>query len=347
MTIAMTNLSSGIIPANILIVGLAASSLGADTGTVTLIGDVTGVGSGSVQTAITPGSVSYPKMQSQAPSSLLGNPTLATAAPSEIPLGAGLAFSGGALTINSAVFTPAFFHGYLAGYNTNPNGSSPLTGMDISLGSCVDSLNASFITLGSTMTKFISGNWSVGNGANGMGNGLTVAINTWYHVFAATINGLTDVFFDTSITAANKPAGTSAFRRIWSFRTDGSSHITPYLQNGDECLLVTAQTVASSFALSTTPTLFTVITPLGVITNMLGSYEIACGVTPPYAATFYCQQMGSPLAVVETQIAGEIGGSYLNVRTNLSSQIVGIAINANGVVNLSCHGWIDSRGKFL
>ncbi len=53
---------------------------------------------------IAAGAVTYPKIQNVAASSLWGNPTTTSATGSEIPLGDGLAFSGGSLTcsVNTA-----------------------------------------------------------------------------------------------------------------------------------------------------------------------------------------------------------------------------------------------------
>lgn len=66
--------------------------------TITLTGDITGSGTGSFATTISNSAVTYAKIQNVAANRLLGNPTGSSAAPSEIPLGAGLTFSGGALT---------------------------------------------------------------------------------------------------------------------------------------------------------------------------------------------------------------------------------------------------------
>jgi len=65
--------------------------------TITLSGDVTGSGSTSITTTIAAAAVTYSKMQNVTASRLLGNPTGSAAAPSEISLGATLAFSGTAL----------------------------------------------------------------------------------------------------------------------------------------------------------------------------------------------------------------------------------------------------------
>jgi hypothetical protein len=65
--------------------------------TITLSGDVSGSGTTAITTTIGNAAVTYAKMQNVAASRLLGNPTGSAAAPSEISLGAALAFSGTAL----------------------------------------------------------------------------------------------------------------------------------------------------------------------------------------------------------------------------------------------------------
>jgi len=70
-------------------------------------------------------------------------------------------------------------------------------------------------------------------GAGGLGT--TVAANTWYHVFAIinSTDSSTNVYADTSATAANIPSGYGARRRLGAFKTDGSSQIIPFIQHGD------------------------------------------------------------------------------------------------------------------
>lgn len=99
--------------------------------------------------------------------------------------------------------------------------------LDVAAGQCSDSTNTVIITLGA-FTKSTAGAWVAGSGADGMGNGLSVAVSTTYHVFSIINGGNPDIYFDTSPIAANAPAGTTAYRRIGSFRTDSSAHILAF-----------------------------------------------------------------------------------------------------------------------
>ena len=111
-TPAITVTLGAITPTTIVASGaISGSNLsGSNTGdqTITLTGPVTGTGAGSFATTITASAVTtatiaaaavtYAKIQNEAASSLLGNPTGSPAAPSEITLGSGLAFAGSTLT---------------------------------------------------------------------------------------------------------------------------------------------------------------------------------------------------------------------------------------------------------
>jgi len=71
----------------------------------------------------------------------------------------------------------------LGGLTTSRASATTLT---VAAGKCNDSTNTSGSTiyLPSGMTKSTAGAWASGNNSNGMGNGLTIANSTWYHVFA-------------------------------------------------------------------------------------------------------------------------------------------------------------------
>jgi hypothetical protein len=102
---------------------LAISPLGAQLYSFSLTGDVTGTASGSTGSAVTTisaGVVTYAKMQNEAASSLLGNPTGSPTAPSAITLGAGLGFSGTTLLVPGGAITNAM----LVNASTTVNGQT-------------------------------------------------------------------------------------------------------------------------------------------------------------------------------------------------------------------------------
>lgn len=152
--------------------------------------------------------------------------------------------------------------GYINGYTLSNDGGTPNSILDIAVGSAADSTNAVMIN-GTAFTKSTAGAWAAGTAGNGMGTGLTIANSTWYHVFAIINAGAFDVYFDTSVTAANKPTNTTAFRYIGSFKTDGSAHILAFTQVGQFFYWTTAVKDVSSGG-ATTATLVTLGSiPLG------------------------------------------------------------------------------------
>src|SRR5260370_28218519 len=123
-----------------------------------------------------------------------------------------------------------------------------------------------------------------------MGQGLTIANNTWYHVFAIFNGATDDVYFDTSISAANHPPGYTAFRRLGSFLTDGSAHIIPFVQSGDRFDWLTPVSTGTLSPASTTAQDATLTsgTPPGVaveaILSGLATHSTSANTIPSRAA---------------------------------------------------------------
>ena len=155
---------------------------------------------------------------------------------------------------------------YLAGLTLSNDGTSPNTVLDIAAGVAADSTNAVMMTLGA-FTKSTAGAWASGSGSNGMGNGLTIAANTWYDVILANNGGTPDVYFDTSVAGANRPSGISdtKVRRIGSFLTNSSSNIIAFSQKGDRFVWATPVLDLNTSAPPVTNTLVTLTVPQGVV----------------------------------------------------------------------------------
>jgi hypothetical protein len=180
-------------------------------------------------------------------------------------------FLNGAGTFTTPASGGSVIPGYINGFTLSNDATTPNTILDIAAGCAADLTNAAMIT-GTAFTKKTGGAWAAGTNANGMGTGLTITVSTWYHVFAIVKSGAFDIYFDTSAAAAHAPSGTTYFRRIGSFKTDGSSHILAFVQTGNQITWGTAlqdlggnsSTVAALFTLSV-PTGVSVL-PIGVIT---------------------------------------------------------------------------------
>ena len=133
---------------------------------------------------------------------------------------------GSALTGLSALPT-----NYLSGMNLS-NGSDGDHDINITAGGARNSTDASSLELSSTLVKKIDATWADGSAAGGLASGVTLSANTWYHVHAIAVTAGTDAGFDTSPVAANLISGNdaSAYRRIGSVYTDGSSNIRAFHQ---------------------------------------------------------------------------------------------------------------------
>ena len=285
-----------------------------------------------------------------------------TTVTANIPL-AGFRLTGVGNPVNAQdAVTQAFLcslgRSYLSGFKLSNDSGTPNTVLDIAAGSAVDSTNAVPI-IGTAFTKSTAGSWTAGTGNNGMGSGLTIAISTWYHVFAIINNGVYDVYFDTSVTAANAPASTSAFRRIGSFKTDGSAHIIAFIQDGNlfqwliplqDITATNPGTSAASYTL-TVPTGIRVQAVVSACVRSAVDSTAAIGLlsdlsTTDTAPSGTLSNFGT-IAGLNTTSTLVISPAMMNVFTNTSAQ-VRARISASGattVLGISTFGWIDTRGR--
>ena len=106
------------------------------------------------------------------------------------------------------------------------------TTVTVAAGEWRDSANGVDLVLASAITKTIqaSGAWAAGNNQNGLFSGAR-ANSTWYEVFVIVNDstGAVDVGFDTNATAANRPAGWTAYQLVGSVYVDGTGTIKPFL----------------------------------------------------------------------------------------------------------------------
>jgi hypothetical protein len=120
--------------------------------------------------------------------------------------------------------------GHIGGLLMSNNATDANNDIDISAGEAVDSSRSFLMQLASTMTKRLDAAWAVGTGNGGLFSGAK-AISTWYHVhlIRKTSDGSIDAGFDTSVTAANIPAGYVGYRHIGSVRTNSAGNIEAFL----------------------------------------------------------------------------------------------------------------------
>jgi hypothetical protein len=242
--------------------------------------------------------------------------------------------------------------GGLGGLTLSNDQATFNTVIDVSAGSCADSTNAVTITL-AAFTKSISGPWVAGTGAIGMGTGVIAALNTWYHVFAAVISGAADVFIDSSATATNAPAGTTAFRRIGSIKLDASVHIRAFSQIADRFDWATpVLEVTGTPGVTTAVTKSLIGVPPGVPVAALLSGAVADATSPQnslYISSLAQADVVPGGTVGLTAISGPtVSGTtsfYTSVMTNTSAQIRTRVTSTTLTLNVISNGWIDTRGR--
>jgi hypothetical protein len=243
--------------------------------------------------------------------------------------------------------------GYLYGLTLS---RSSATVLGIAAGIAIDSTNVIGIKLASAFTKSVAGAWAVGTGNNGMGNALTIANNTWYHVFVILNAGLADVYFDTSVTAANKPTNTTHFRRIGSFKTNGSAQIIDFTQTGDLFQWAAATEDWSAQVLTNNSTTTQAMNvPTGVAVMWQGHAWIASSTTgATYGADIRTPGQTRPsngyllAGFVDTAGGGggKQDGTFASILTDTSAQVTIFAVGTGGITfTASTYGWIDRRGR--
>lgn len=242
------------------------------------------------------------------------------------------------------LISPPGIGGLIFGLTLSNDGSLPNTTIDIASGAAASSDQTTVMTSGAfakTTAAFATG---TGNGGLDAGS---VAASTWYHVYIIEGVGGTDFLISHSATAPTMPTGFTKSRRIGAFKTDGSSHIIAFTQNGNEFLWGTAVQDITTTTLGTVATLFTLNVPLGVKVNALmrGSATVASSTSavlinsPDQAAVASSLTNATVIATAQNFSFGA------NVRTDTSSRVRAVANAASTTLGSTTYGWIDTRGE--
>lgn len=103
----------------------------------------------------------------------------------------------------------------------------------IQTGVCRDESDTYNIDHSSNITKQIDAVWSAGNNAGGRASAVSLSANLTLHYFLIVkADGTRDAGFDTALGAGNLLTDATdyvGYRRIMSFRLDGSSNIRPFI----------------------------------------------------------------------------------------------------------------------
>lgn len=242
----------------------------------------------------------------------------------------------------------AVLRSYLAGLGMANDVTAPNTKIKVANGVCADDSGALMIVFSSSDPNA----WSIDCttvGANGLDSGALDA-NKWYHAFAiAKPDGTRGLLASLSTTPA-LPSGYTLKRRIGSFKTDGTAHIVPFSQNGDEFLWKTPP-IDQSVSLGATSKLFAISVPPDVQTNALFAGSAVATTNASVLFQSPTQNMlavtgqgaGSDLIVVAGASGNGAGGRF-SIRTDISQQIRAVA-NTTVSLTIFTHGWIDRRGR--
>lgn len=250
--------------------------------------------------------------------------------------------------------TPRAQTGYLFGGTLSNDGGAPTTTIDIAAGRCAD-VTGNWPMVWAAFTKVIqaAGAWAAGSGGNGLFTGARAA-STWYHVFAIvkTADGSVDFGFDTSVTAANIPAGYSSYRRLGSVKTDGASSILAFSQFAGQFLWLTPVIDVAAAAIGVAAVTPTLSIPLGVrVFPIIGNFVQKAAAAPSLYVSSPDATDVTALANYDTAFgiaAAAVSASVMNgsnVRSNTSSQLRFRADNAGCNYTVSTYGWIDDLGR--
>ncbi|QIO42904.1 hypothetical protein HA464_02170 [Rhizobium leguminosarum bv. trifolii] len=235
------------------------------------------------------------------------------------------------LTVLSTFLAPLLGPDFVQGGIVLPNGSTPLTHLDIA----AFSLKAlsKFASTASTLTKNINGTWVAGNGG-GLDTG-TKAANATYFVYALRkqSDASGEVVLSTSATVGGVNSslltGYDVLAPIGVALTDGSSNIREFIMDaGDEYTFTTPIREVTSAAISTTSALLALTVPNGVKVKAKLRLMFTSGATTnsalvhdPAKGTLVAggNDSGGNVGTIQVSSGYAVGGG--DVRTNTSKQV--------------------------
>lgn len=241
--------------------------------------------------------------------------------------------------VQSAVLLRTF----LSGLGTSNNGTTPNTKIDVAAGVCADSSNAMPLSYAGGTIDLAT------MGANGLDTG-SLANSTSYHVFiVGKADGTTVPIASLSPAAPTMPSGYTLKRRIASFTTDGSAHVVPYLQDGNDFYRASIVTYSSTSTRALA--LLTVSVPTGIVVNpfLTASLGVSgAGNMDMQLAPGANSALSAIYAGTGTSPTTHAGSSFVGPPTNTSAQIyMGVTLTSGSIAEgqLFIKGWRDARGQ--
>lgn len=250
---------------------------------------------------------------------------------------------------------------YLSGLKLSNNGSDATNDIDIAVGAARDSTDAADILFASALTKRLDAGWAAGTN-QGMRNSAVAIANTTYHIYLVSkaLGADPDIYAHTSttvatvITALQAETGGSSYtlaRRIGSIVRAGAA-ILPFIQDGDEFMLVTPvldvsvtnlTTSRSTYALASMPTGLRMQSRIRATTTHAAANAIWVGdLSETDAAP---SVTASPLANMINQVGSVSDGKDLAIMTDTSAQIGARSLASSTTLRIVTRGWLDRRGR--
>lgn len=266
-------------------------------------------------------------------------------------------WSGTTVSQNTQDTVDLVLHNHLSGLEISNSTDDSDHDIIIAAGVCADSTNTWLMEVPASTVKQIDATYVAGGNVGGLATALTLAASTEYHVFVIrrTSDAHIDVYFDTSLTAANIPSGYDYYRRIGSVFTDASSNILGFDQWEDEFLLDDPTLDVDTTNPGASAVTATLSVPTGVEVRAIFNYFYYA----PNAAKMIYFSALTQNDEAPSGTAAPLGDDYTDagtaeyragrreIRTNTSGQIRyrQSDTNASTIVRIATLGWIDRRGK--
>lgn len=243
---------------------------------------------------------------------------------------------------------------FLSGLGLANNGIDATNDIDISIGVAMDSTNAALMKLSSALTKQLDAAWAVGTNAGGRMSAAAIA-NTTYFVWLIqrSDTGVVDVGFDVSASAPTMPANYDRKRRIGAIVRTGAA-IKAFVQDGDLIAWVAPVLDINATNPGTAAVTRTLTVPVGirlraVITVGINSTNLGtAGLITDLSVndTTPSSTINNFFAAAISAGVPNLAGAPMQVYTNTSGQVRSriSASDANSILNIATHGYIDTRG---
>lgn len=259
-----------------------------------------------------------------------------------------------AATAGLAYVSP--FAKHISGLTYANNSGTPNTQIDVAAGAAMDSTNAYWMALGSTLTKKIDAVWAVGTGNGGLDTG-SVADNDYYiWLIARPDTGAVDALFSLSSTAPTMPSSYTFKRLIGWFKraTNIVAFHTYELEGGGLAFnWDSARLDLNTATLTTARVLTSLSVPLNFSTLVTLNASIVNASTPTSVRVCCPDQLdvaplgwaapGAPMFNVGYNVSANFNGSQVRCRTSATGQVASRGFSAIAGFALVTEGFEWSR----